>query len=163
MMTPSIMTLCRKCLVIAALTSVLTTMLPVCARTFRVDDSGTVVNRSVSPMQWKQLVPGRRGTDHSVEAEVNVALRLDLRNWVNQSVQIYMALAPTEGDPVFATWRTWGALLPGTTQSGRRAVIFNGLVKTAVLEETIELTMKTDGRTLTSPRSLQFYFEIDAP
>lgn len=132
------------------------------AATIRVDDSGTVVSQGVLPMRWKQLVPGR-GADHAVEASVRVALRLNLARWINQPVRLYMALAPSVGEPVYATWRTQGRLLPGTVRSGGRTIIFNGTPNAAALEETIDLALKTDGRTLVSPQALQFYFEIDSP
>ena len=132
------------------------------ATSTRVDDSGTVVSESVIPMQWAQLVPGR-GADHTVHANVRVALRLNLARWLNQSVKLYMALTPTTGSNVAATWRTQGRLLPGDLRAGARTLVFNGVVQAATLEETIDLTLKTDGRTLMSPQTLQFYFEIDTP
>jgi len=162
MLTTNVLRIFRRCLAVAVWVAA-NAAPQVYASTTRVDDSGTVVNSGALPMKWKQLAPGRRGTDNAVEAEVNVAVRLDLRRWVNRPLQIYIVLAPTPGDPIFATWRTRGALLPGTLVSGRRTVIFNGLVKTALLEESMDLTVKTDGRTLVSPRALQFYFEVDTP
>jgi hypothetical protein len=135
---------------------------PVQSATFSVDDSGTVLSQSVLPMRWKQLVPGR-GADHSVEADVRIALRLNLTRWLNQPVRLYMALAPATGDMVYARWNTYGRLLPGDVRSGSRKLIFNDVVSTAMLEETIDLTLKTDGRTLVAPQALQFYFEIDTP
>lgn len=132
------------------------------AATTRVDDSGTVVSQGVVPMRWKQLVPGR-GADHSVEAGVRVALRLNLTRWVNQPVRLYMALAPAAGEPVFASWRTQGRLLPGALRSGGRTLVFDGVANAATLEETLDLTFRTDGRALVAPQSLQFYFEVDTP
>ena len=132
------------------------------ATSTRVDESGTIVSESVLPMQWAQLVPGR-GADHNVHANVRVALRLNLARWLNQSVKLYMALTPSTGSNVAATWRTQGRLLPGDLRAGARTLVFNGVVQAATLEETIDLTLKTDGRTLMSPQTLQFYFEIDTP
>jgi hypothetical protein len=114
------------------------------------------------PMRWKQLVPGR-GADHSVEAGVRVSARLNLAPWLNRPVRLYMALAPSTGEPVYVAWRTQGRLLPGTLKSGARALVFEGLAKTALLEETMDLTLTTDGRALVSSQTLQFYFEIDTP
>ena len=132
------------------------------AATFRVDDSGTILSQSVVPMRWRQLVPGR-GADHTVEAGVRVALRLNLARWINQPVRVYMALAPSPGEPVYASWRTQGRLLPGTLKSGARALIYEGVARSASLEETVELTLSTDGRALVSQQALQFYFEVDTP
>jgi hypothetical protein len=132
------------------------------AATTRVDDSGTVVSQGVVPMRWKQLVPGR-GADNSVEASIRVALRLNMSRWLNQPVRLYMALAPAVGEPVYVTWRTQGRLLPGTLRTGGRTLIFEGIANAASLEETVELTLKTDGRALVSSQALQFYFEVDTP
>jgi hypothetical protein len=132
------------------------------AGTTRVDDSGTVVSQGVVPMRWRQLVPGR-GADNSVEASVRVALRLNLSRWLNQPVKLYMGLAPAAGEPVHAAWRTQGRLLPGSVRSGARTLVFDGIAGVPSLEEAIELTLRTDGRALVSPQSLQFYFEVDTP
>lgn len=132
------------------------------AATVRVDDSGTVVSQSVLPMRWKQLIPGR-SADHSVEASLHVALRLNLTRWQNQSVRLYMAMAPSSNDIVHARWTTQGRLLPGEVRTGARTLVFNDVVRTAMLEETIVLLLKTDGRTLVAPQELKFYFEIDPP
>lgn len=132
------------------------------AATARVDDSGTVVSQGLVPMRWKQLVPGR-GADHSVEAQVRVAARLNLAPWLNRPVRLYMALAPSTGEPVFASWRTQGRLLSGALKSGGRTLVFEGVAKEALMQETMDLTLVTDGRTLQSPQTLQFYFEVDTP
>ena len=132
------------------------------AATQRVDDTGTVVTPAIAQMRWKQLVPGR-GADHTVEAALRVALRLNMTRWINQPIRLYMALDRGTGDAVYATWRTQGRLLPGALRSGDRALIFDGVATAAFLEETIELQLRADGRTLSSQQSLQFYFEVDTP
>jgi hypothetical protein len=132
------------------------------AVTTRVDDSGTIVSQSVVPMRWRQLVPGR-GADNSVEASLRVALRLNLAPWLNKPVRLYMALAPASGEPIYASWRTQGRLLPGALRSGGRELIFQGVANAASLEETLDLTLRTDGRALVSTQALQFYFEVDTP
>ena len=156
---------CRRALTLSALTGALLLAFPASparAATVRVDDSGSVVSQGVVPMRWKQLVPGR-GADHSVEASLRVALRLNLSRWVNQPVRVYMALAPAAGEPVYASWRTQGRLLPGSLRSGTRVLVFDGVTPSPLLEETLDLSLKTDGRALVYPQSLQFYFEVDTP
>lgn len=135
---------------------------PTAAATARVDDSGTVVSQGVVPMRWKQLVPGR-GADHSVEAQVRVAARLNLAPWLNRPIRLYMALAPSTGEPVHAAWRTQGRLLSGALKSGGRTLVFEGVARDALMQETLDLTLTTDGRALQSPQTLQFYFEVDTP
>jgi hypothetical protein len=128
----------------------------------RVDDSGTIVSAPVVAMRWRQLVPGR-GADHTVEAQLRVALRLNLAPWLNQHVRLYMVLPATGNEPVLASWRTQGRLLAGTLRSGARTLVYQGQVTAPVLEETIDLSLATDGRALITPQSLQFSFELDTP
>jgi hypothetical protein len=132
------------------------------ASTVRVDDSGTVVNQPVVAMRWRKPVPSR-AHDNNVDAELRVALRLNMAPFQNQAVRLYMGLAPVIADPVVATWRTQGRLLPGTVRSGGRTLVFNGVVSSARIEETIDLTLTTDGRNLAAAQTLQFYFEVDLP
>ncbi|RYY59097.1 MAG: hypothetical protein EOO24_60980 [Comamonadaceae bacterium] len=130
------------------------------AAVYRVDDTGTMVSQPVTPMKWRQLVPSR-AADNTVEGQLSVALRLNLSNWVNRPARIYMALAPTEGEQLLATWRTQGRLLPGTLRSGGRTLVYDGTVRDPFLLETIQLNLAADGRLLTRTQSLQFYFEIE--
>jgi hypothetical protein len=156
---------CRRALTLFLLISLVLLAwpaVPAQAATIRVDDSGSVVSQGVVPMRWKQLVPGR-GADHTVEASLRVALRLNLARWVNQPVRVYMALAPAAGEPIYASWRTQGRLLPGSLRSGTRVLVFDGVTPSPSLEETLDLSLKTDGRALVYPQSLQFYFEVDTP
>lgn len=126
----------------------------------RVDDSGTVVSQSVVPMRWRTLVPGR-AADNTVEAQVRVGIRLNLAPWLNQPVRLYMVLPSGTGSPVQARWRTQGRLLAGALRSGGRTLVYEGPVAAGVLEETIELSLETDGRDLVTPQTLQFYFEVE--
>lgn len=132
------------------------------AATYRVDDTGTVVSQPVTPMRWRQLAPSRAG-DNTAEGRLNVALRLNLANWLRRPVRIYMILAPTSTgiDQLTATWRSQGRLLPGSLRAGGRALVFDGIVTESFLMETIELTLTADGRTLERPQTLQFSFEIE--
>ncbi len=130
------------------------------AATYRVDDSGTTVSQPVTPMRWRQLVPSQAG-DNTVEGRLSVAIRLNLANWVHRTARIYMGLAPTEGEQLFASWRTQGRLLPGSLRGGGRTLVFDGLLTEPTLSETIELSLSADGRLLTRAQALQFYFEIE--
>lgn len=132
------------------------------AATVRVDDTGTVVSAPVVNMRWRQLVPGQ-GADHTVEANLRVALRLNTAPWLNQNVRLYMVLAQVNSEPVVASWRTQGRLLPGTVRSGSRAMVYEGRITAGVLEETLDLHLATDGRNFLGTQSLQFTFEIDMP
>ena len=130
------------------------------AATYRVDDTGTVQNQAVVKMKWRRMAPGRV-VDNTVDGEVRVALRLNLQPFLNQPVRLFMGLADSSGEPVYATWRTQGRLLAGQVRSGGRALVFEGVVGAPLLEETIDLKLSTDGSALTWTQNLQFYFEVD--
>lgn len=133
---------------------------PATAATYRVDDTGTVVSQPLTPMRWRQLVPGRAG-DNTVEGNLTVTVRLNLAAWLNRQARIYMSLAPTDGEQMVATWRTQGRLLPGTVRGGGRTLVFEGVVRDAFLEENILLNLSADGRAVERAQSLQFFFEIE--
>jgi hypothetical protein len=149
---------CRLSCAVAALLLALAAAAP--AATNRVDDTGTYLNQPMTPMRWRQLAPGRAG-DNTVEGRVSVALRLNLSPWLNRPARLYMALAPTQGEQMVATWRTQGRLLPGTVRGGGRTLVFEGVVRDAFLQESIVLELTADGRSVERAESLQFFFEIE--
>jgi len=130
------------------------------AATYRVDEAGTVVSQPVVNMRWRHLVPGR-GADNTVEASVRVDVRLNLAPWLNKPARLYMVLAPVHSDRVLVRWTTQGRLLPGSLYSGDRALVFEGTAGPAVLNESLLLTMETDGERLTQLQNLNFHFEIE--
>ncbi len=130
------------------------------AATFRIDETGTVVSEPVVNMRWRDLVPGR-AADHTVQATLRVDVRLNLAPWVNKPSRIYMVLAPVESDRVRARWTSQGRLLPGSLSSGERALVFDGPAGPASLNESLLLTLETDGRRLLRLQNLNFYFEIE--
>lgn len=147
-----------RALVLGLLVCVLS--LPAGAATFRVDEAGTVVSQPVVNMRWRHLVPGR-GADNTVEANVRVDVRLNLAPWLNRPARLYMVLAPVNSDRVLVRWSTQGRLLPGSLYSGERALVFEGAAGPAVLNESLLLTMETDGERLTQLQNLNFHFEIE--
>ena len=163
-MTPSDGPPClRSAVLVGLLTAGVLAMSPAAATTSRVDDTGTVVSDAVVPMRWKQLLPGP-AADHAVQASLRVAVRLNTLRWIHQPIRLYMALAPAAGSaPVHASWKTQGRWLPGSLRSGGRALVFEGVAGSALMEEALDLALQTDGRALASLQSLQFYFEIDTP
>jgi hypothetical protein len=130
------------------------------AATFRVDDSRTVTGQAITQMRWRTFVPGR-AADSTVQAQLPVALSLNLQPWVGRPGRIYMALAPAPGPVILAQWQTQGRLLGGSVRSGGRSLVFEGIITQPVLQENMSITLSTDGQALTSLQTLQFYFEID--
>jgi hypothetical protein len=133
---------------------------PVAAATFAVDDSTSYTHDANTAMKWKLVAPSRR-LGSLVEGATLVTVRLNLMPWANKSGKIYMALGKQAIGPVKATWTTQGRLLAGQLNSGDRTLVYAGPIRTAILEDTIALTIETDGQRLVSAQRLQFYFEID--
>ena len=128
--------------------------------TFRVDDSASLPADTSVAMKWQSLAP-TRAASHLVEGATLVTVRLNLAPWVNKTGKIYMALAHQPVGLVSAEWSTQGILLPGQLNSGSRTLVYAGPVRSARLEDTIALKILTDGRRLSAPQRLNFYFEID--
>lgn len=130
------------------------------AATFAVDDSTSYTHDANTAMKWKLVAPSRR-LGSLVEGATLVTVRLNLMPWANKNGKIYMALGKQAIGPVKATWTTQGRLLAGQLNSGDRTLVYAGPIRTAILEDTITLTIETDGQRLVSAQRLQFTFEID--
>ncbi|CAN5601569.1 hypothetical protein BH11PSE7_BH11PSE7_17420 [soil metagenome] len=150
------MTPCRVALGLLLAAATASTM----AATYRVDDSRSVTGQAVTQMRWRTFVPGR-AADSTVQAQLPVALSLNLQQWVGRPGRIYMALAPAPGPVILAQWQTQGRLLGGSVRSGGRSLVYEGVITQPLLQENMSLSLSTDGQALTSLQTLQFYFEID--
>ena len=134
--------------------------LPAAAATFAVDDSTSYTHDANTAMKWKFVNSDRRMSS-AVEGSTLVTVRLNLKQWANKTGKVYMALAKQPIGPVKASWTTQGRLLAGQLISGNRTLVYAGSIRSAILEDTIALTMETDGQRLVASQRLQFYFEID--
>ena len=132
------------------------------AATYRVDDSASQVLRPSVNMQWDDPIgPMRAQPSSGVTGKVTVLVRLDVRQWKGKAGRIYMKLPTPPTGPVTATWSSRGQLLPGVLRSGDRTLVFNGMVPSDMLEDTIHLTIRADGNQLVRTERLEFSFEID--
>ncbi len=130
------------------------------AATFAVDDLSSYTHDANTAMKWKFMGADRR-PGSAVEGATMVTVRLNLMPWANKTGKVYMALAKQPIGPVKAAWTTQGRLLAGQLISGNRTLVYAGPIRSAILEDTIILTLETDGQRLVSAQRLQFYFEID--
>ena len=133
---------------------------PAIAATFAVDDSSSYTHDANTAMKWK-FMGSNRTPGSAVEGATMVTVRLNLMPWANKTGRVYMALAKQPIGPVKAAWTTQGRLLAGQLISGNRTLVYAGPIRSANLEDTIALTIETDGQRLVSAQRLQFYFEID--
>ncbi len=134
---------------------------PSFAATFSVDDSQSQVLDSNLSMRWRSLSPARG--DHMVEGVTRVQIKLDTRAWAGKAVRLYMALPAQPNSNVLAIWKTQGLLLNGQINTGQRGLVWSGVVPSALMEDVMTVTVQTDGRLLSSPQLLRFYFEVDVP
>lgn len=130
------------------------------AATFAVDDSSSYTHDANTTMKWK-FMGSNRTPGSAVEGATMVTVRLNLMPWANKTGKVYMLLARQPIGPVNAAWTTQGRLLAGQLISGNRTLVYAGPIRSAILEDTITLTLETDGQRLVSAQRLQFYFEID--
>ena len=129
------------------------------AATFRVDDSGTTVFPALSEARWVRLTG--RGLSFDVEATVRVNVRLHVSAWQGKLVRVYMT-SPRGSTPLFrTTWKGGSVLLPGSIDATSRALVWTGKLAQSTLSDAVTVTLRADGRTLNTPQSLEFGFEID--
>ena len=128
------------------------------AATFAVDDSASVVSTPVSQLRWRATGTGAQ-REPAADASTQVRLVLNTQPWAGHRARIYMVLAP-QPVRVAVRWATRGVLLPGSLQSGGRALVFDGTVP-AVLQDQLDVTVTADGRELGTPQRLKFTYEIE--
>ncbi len=130
------------------------------ANVFRVDDSASQPIEAQSQLRWKSLIP--RGAEASeVETNVRVNIKLDVRPWQGRRGRIYMALPPLLADTLKVEWTTQGRLQPGRLSAGSRGLVYQGPITAQTLEDVMNVQISGDGRRISSPQRLQFYFEIE--
>lgn len=130
------------------------------AATFAIDDSGTVAYPSITEARWTKSASGR-GLSTDVEATVRVDARLNLRAWIGRQARIYISSPRSTALAFRTTWTSTGQFLSGELGRNTRALVWTGRVSNPVLSDTLFLTLRTDGRTLTTKQALEFNFEID--
>ena len=130
------------------------------AATMPIDDTGTVTLQPTVNMRWQELSPRRRAST-LMEGTTQLRVRLNLRPWVGHNGRIYMVLPAQLPGNIEAAWTTTGRLQPGRVRVGGRTQVYAGPVTTAVLEDTLTLTLTVDGTQMRQPYNLLFRFEID--
>jgi len=144
----------------AGAASMLLTLAPAGAATYRVDDSATIPPESSATLRWRQIAPSRGG-DNTVEGSTTVQVRLNLAPWLKRNGRIFLVLPEQPPGRVGVRWTTQGRLLPGQLNSGQRTLVYSGPITTPMLDETLVLRIETDGTRLSSTHRLAFHFEID--
>jgi hypothetical protein len=131
------------------------------AGSYRLDDSLTHTVPANVQMQWRPFVRGER--DSGMEAWVRVNVRIDTREWVGRSGQVYLVLDRDDTSAMEAEWTTEGRLLPGRIRSGERTLVYSGTLTTATLEDQFVMRLRSLSDWRGNTRRLNFHFEFDTP
>jgi hypothetical protein len=129
------------------------------AATFRVDDSQTQVLESTLPMRWQEFSPV--ASNHTIEGNTRVHVRLNVAAWQGKVGKIYMVLPAQSIGTVQVSWRGQGKLLSGNLVSGQRSLVYAGPIQNALLDDVLALNLRADGRMVGSLHRLEFHYEID--
>lgn len=130
------------------------------AATLPIDDTGTVTVQPTMNVRWQELSPRLRN-GALMEGATQVRVRLNVKPWVGRTGKIYMVLPAQLPGDIIASWTTTGRLLPGRVQSGNRTLVYSGTINSAVLEDTLMLSLTVDGQRMLQTYNLLFRFEID--
>jgi hypothetical protein len=131
------------------------------ANPHRLDDS---LSHTVPPNVQMQWLPLQSGQQHAggMEAWVRVNIRIDTRQWVGRSGRIYMVLPRDQASNMEAVWTTQGRLQAGRLVSGERTLVFAGIIPGAVLEDQMQVRLRSNADWSSNSRRLNFHFELDA-
>jgi hypothetical protein len=140
---------------------VLTSVFSAWGTTVQLDDSQSQVLQPQLGLQWRSISPARG--DHQVVGSTRVQIRISTQAIIGQTGRIFMALPAQPGAPVQVQWQTQGMFINGQLLSGSRALVWQGKITSAMLEDVLSINLQTDGRFLQSQQALRFHFEWDVP
>lgn len=130
------------------------------AQTLPVDDSRSQVLGGTVAMQWQDFFSTRQAASTLI-GQLSVAVHLDVSAWQGRTAKIYQRLPAQPNSPVTARWRSQGRLLSGQISSGERALVYQGQINSASLQDTFLMQIEADGDRLTREQALDFSFEIE--
>lgn len=131
------------------------------ANPHRLDDSLSYTVPPNVQMQWLPLKSGQQYAG-GMEAWVRVNIRIDTREWVGRSGRIYMVLPRDQASNMEAVWTTQGRLQAGRLVSGERTLVFAGIIPGAMLEDQMQVRLRSNADWSSNNRRLNFHFELDA-
>jgi len=139
----------------------LTAVLPVLARTTRIDDAATLPYAAPLTVHWEQPSP-RPPVNNLMSATLTLRVKLNVAPWLRRTGRIYLTLPAQQPGPMYVGWVTQGHLLPGKLTSGSRALVYSGPITTPFIEDTLQLTVRLDGTKLQQQLyHVNFNFEMD--
>ncbi len=131
------------------------------AATVLLDDSQSQVLQPQIGLQWRSISPAQG--DHQVIGSTRVQIRINTQAHIGKTGRIFMALPAQPGAAVNVQWQSQGGFINGQLLSGSRALVWQGKISSAMLEDVLSISLQTDGRLLQSQQALRFHFELDMP
>jgi hypothetical protein len=147
------------------------TLMAAPAPAVKLDDSMSPRQRVDTQLQWTHDIPMNRRLSR---AEMNALhtripgfeIRLSTAAYVGRTVQIYLGI-PVQVQGLKSPagmrieWQTRGLFSAGATQPGSRALIFQGVVPSAMMSEVFDFTIKIDGQHLDGRLQFDPQFELE--
>lgn len=130
--------------------------------TFPLDDSLSQVQAPTAQLRWRQMLPSRDDS-YLLDATMDVRIVLNTSPWVGQPARIYMRMPVLPQSSLTVQWTSGGTLQPGRLAGGQRQLVFQGVVPSARLEDTLRVMVTSDARDTGTPERVSFSFEIEVP
>lgn len=116
----------------------------------------------LTALRWSDPLPNRRSAPR-LEGRAEVKLVLNTAPWVGRQARIYMAMPAVAPATLGIEWRTDGRLLPGRLGGGQRQLVFQGVVPSPRLEDTLHVDVHADARDPVTPSQIRYTFTIEVP
>lgn len=130
--------------------------------TYPVDDSLSQVQASAAQFRWREKLPSR-DAGNVLDATMEVRIVLNVAAWVGNPARIYMVMPPVAPSNLTVQWATAGTLLPGRLTGGQRQLVYQGVIPSPRIEDTLRVLASTDASDPTTPQRVRFTFEIETP
>lgn len=141
------------------------------AETVVLDDSASPRQQASAIFEWVvERLDASAATDHLYEQRALVSgleYRLDTARFVGLPVRIYLHFPRNtpgldQGGAARLSWRTRrGVLTAGAAAQGERALVFDGVVESPLIGETLDFTILLDVRDITGPFRLAPRFVLE--
>lgn len=128
-------------------------------KVFPLDDSMSVVQIPTVTMSWDGEKLGRAG-GNTARGVTRVLLVLNTTDYVGKRVRIHQTMAPSSVN-YLVRWTGTGVIQSGETRPGQRVLVYEGLVKTRRLDDTLSVGFIADGTLIDPSQRLKFSFDIE--
>jgi hypothetical protein len=135
----------------------------------RLDDSASPRSRVDAKPRWLHVEEGLASAEriNAMIADVpNLEVRLNTSRFVGKRARVYLVFpvfvpGVREHGGIRAQWRTRGVLLAGTAIPGDRVLVYDGSIASAVLSDSLDLSLYLDARFLDGGARFEPVFELE--